>query len=215
MSTIPYEAPDETWENYETEEPLGLPRRRRRQLLTPISALLLAVIVGAACFYAGVRVEKGQMSSSPTNPLSALASAASRGGATGAGARSGRLGGAASLLSRGGAGSFLSGAFGGGTFGTVASVNGRNVFVTETGTGNTVRVKLSSATTITKSENVGKSSIRPGDSVIVSGVKAKNGTVAATSVSDSGNRSAGTGASSSSSSSSSGSAVSSLFSSGG
>ncbi len=191
-----------------------MPRRPRRQFLTRTSALLFALIVGGACFYAGVRVEKGQLSSSSASPVSAFAAAASRGGATGARGTAGRLGGASSLLTRGGAGGlsgFLAGRFGGGTFGTVSSVNGRTLVVTETGTGNAVKVKLSSATAVTKSENVGASSIRPGDSVTVQGVKAKNGTLAATSVSDSGNRSAGTGTSSSSS----GSAVSSLFSGGG
>lgn len=218
MSTIPYDTPEETWEGYDDEEPLGLPRRRRRQFLTRTSALLFAAIVGGACFYAGVRVEKGQVSAS-ASPLSALASAArAAGGATGAGGAAGRSGRAASLFGgSGGRSGFFSGAFGGGagTFGTVSSVNGNKVYVTEEPSGNVVMVTLSSATTITKSKSAAKSAIRPGDSVTVEGVKGSNGSVAATSVSDSGTRSGGTGTSSSSSTSGSGSAVGSLFGGGG
>ena len=46
-------------EDYE----VALPGRPRRQLFTRATALLFAAVVGAACFYAGVRVEKGQVSS--------------------------------------------------------------------------------------------------------------------------------------------------------
>lgn len=216
MSTIPYDSPEETWDGYDDEDAVRIPPRRRRQFLNWGSALLFAALVGGACFYAGVRVEKGQLSSS-SSPLSSLASA--RGGASALGAR-GRLGaGAASLFSRGGGGrtgSFFPGGLGGagGTFGTVSSVNGKTVYVTEAG-GDVVKVTLSSATSITKSENASKSAIQPGDSVTVQGVKGQSGAIAATSVSDSGNRSGGAGTSASSSSSSSSSAVSSLFSGGG
>ncbi len=209
MSAIPYDTPEEGWDGYEDDETLALPARRRRQFLTRGSAALFAVIVGAACFYAGVRVEKGQLPSSTSSAggLSAL-TAAARGGATGAGA-TGRSGAAASFF--GGTGrSALAAAFGSGTFGTVSSVDGKNIYVTETSTGNVVKVTLSSATNVSKSVGVSKSAIRPGDSVTIEGAKGSDGTISATSVSDSGNRSSTT-SSSSSSPSSSGSAVSSLF----
>ena len=82
--------------------------------------------------------------------------------------------------------------------------------------GNTVKVTLSSATKITKSLPVGRQSVHPGDSVVIQGAKAANGTLHATSVSDSGATTTGTSSSGgANSSSTSGSGVSSLFSGGG
>ena len=76
------------------------------------------------------------------------------------------------------------------------------IYVKET-SGNTVKVKLSSATKISKSESVSRKKLYPGDQVVVAGSAASNGTVHATSVTDSGASS--TGSSSASSSSSTGS----------
>jgi len=56
-----------------------------------------------------------------------------------------------------------------------------------------VKVTLSSSTKLTKSLGVSKSSLHPGDAIVVQGVKNSSGTVVATSVSDSGARTAGTG----------------------
>ena len=53
-------------------------------------------------------------------------------------------------------------------------------------TGNTVKVTLSSATKVTKNVGVGKKAMRPGDTVVVAGAKDSNGTIAATTVSDTG-----------------------------
>jgi len=82
--------------------------------------------------------------------------------------------------------------------------------------GNTVKVTLSSATKLTKTVTVGKARVRPGDTVVVQGLKNKSGTLAATSLSDSGASSSGGGSGSSSSGSSAAgrggsSAVNSLF----
>ena len=71
------------------------------------------------------------------------------------------------------------------SFGTVSSVNGNTLYVTDS-SGNTIKVSLSSSTKVTKSEKVGKASVNPGDAVVVQGVKSANGTITAGSVSDSG-----------------------------
>jgi hypothetical protein len=76
-------------------------------------------------------------------------------------------------------------------------------------------VKLSGATKISKSVTVKPKNLYPGDQVVIAGAKGSSGTIAATSVTDSGASSTG-GSSSTSSSSSSGtgsarSAISSLF----
>jgi hypothetical protein len=166
MNTISYDRPEEEWD---TVEDLALPGRPRRRVWTWWSAGLFALILCAVGFYAGVRVEKGQVASSNS---AAAFSAAGRAGGLG---RTGVPGGG------------LRGAFGGAgsTFGTVSSVSKKSLFVTDS-SGNTVKVTLSSATKVTKNVNVGKKAVRPGDLVVVSGAKGSNGTVNATTVSDTG-----------------------------
>ncbi len=228
MNAVPYDSPQEDWDRYddnETDE--QLPGRPRRQFWGRRSAALIAVIVGAICFYAGVRVEKSQLSSSSTS--AALPTTSTGGAGSGAraaaagGSRAGAAGGFAGRSFGGGAGggagaAALGGAGAGGSasFGTINSISANTFYVTET-SGNTVKVKLTSATKITKSVTVGKSAVRPGDTIVIRGLNS-NGTVSATSISDSGAAlSAFGGGSSGSGSSGSGSAssaVGSLFGSG-
>ena len=214
MKTAPYGAPEhDEWDEQE-EAPLALPARPRRHVNGPVTAVLLALLVGAICFYVGIRVEKSQLPStagtSGTGTGSRLAAAlAARG--TGAGTGAGAGGGGAGLARAFGAGG---GGGGNSSFGTISAVNGKTLFLTDV-SGNTVKVAVSSATTITKSLGVSARSVHPGDTVVVSGLKGSNGTISATTVNDTGNRSAASGSSGSSSSSgSASSAVSSLFGSG-
>lgn len=192
MNAIPYHRPDEEWDGFDDE---ALPGRPRRKVLTWWSAGLFALILGAVGFYAGVRVEKGQVSGS--NPTSALSAAAARTGTAG------RTRGAGLRGVFGGPG-----AGGSATFGTVSSISGHSLLVTDA-SGNTVRVTLSSTTKVTKNVGVGKKAVRPGDLVVVSGAKGSNGTVSATTVSDTGSSpaAAAAGRSGSSGSGSSGSAA--------
>jgi hypothetical protein len=227
----------EDWNAYD-EQDERLPRRSRRQFFNRRVAALLALLTCAIGFYAGVRVEKGQLSSSGTG-LSQAPGAGT--GAAGTGAGGARAGGSAGASAGGRGGGF--GAFAGGpggpggpgganaSFGTVASVNGRTIYLTEA-SGNTVKVKVSSATKVSKTQSASRKAIRPGDTIVVSGVPGSGGTVSAATVTDSGVRTAGgsgapgksgsgatSGAGGASSSGSSGggskSAVGSLFSSGG
>lgn len=222
MNAIDSESREADWDRYDEELGGELPGRPRRQFFNKWTALLFAVIVGAGCFYGGIRVEKNQLasSSSGSTVASTFASrfgAAAGGTGTTAGGTSTTAGSSTSSTSSGasGAGRFGGGGFaslfggGGGsaTVGTVSSVDGHTIYVDET-SGNTVKVTLSKVTTITKSEPVSKAKVYPGDTVVISGVSGKNGTVAAASVTDSGTRSTG---SSTTSSSSSGSGLSSLF----
>jgi hypothetical protein len=186
-----------------------LPVRPKRPFLTKWSAALMSLMLAAVGFFVGVRVEKAKIPSSSGGAsafASALAGAAGKGG-TG---RAGAAGGAGGFASRfaGGAGGF-GGAAGNDTIGSVASVNGKTIYVTET-SGNTVKVKLTGQTTITKSESVRSSKVFPGDEVVIAGSKGSGGTVDATTLTDSGARSTGSTTSGSTGSSAS-SAVSSLF----
>ena len=146
----------------------------RRRWLTPTSVALLAIALGFAGFYAGVREEKTQAAGSASTS-SIARTAAARSGA-----------------SRTSAGTGAAPAFGaaasGVTAGTVTRVDGDTVYVKEA-SGNTVEVKLLPATTIDKSLGVSSRSVRPGDSVTIQGTHGSGGTITSTSVSDSGNNS--------------------------
>jgi Domain of unknown function (DUF5666) len=146
---------------------------------------------------------------------SAAGGSAAGGSAAGGSAAGGSAAGGASSTggaSAAGASGFAA-RFGGGgnaTFGTVASVDGKTLTLTEA-SGDTVKVKLTSATKISKTESAKRSQIHPGDTITVSGVTSKQGTVSAATVPDSGARTTG---SSSSTGGSGSSGVSSLFSGG-
>ena len=172
-----------------------LPIRPRRPFLTRWTALLMALALGGAGFYAGVRIEKTHVSSAGGSSARAAAF-------TGTGGKSAAPGARPSGLSGG-----VPGSVGGGTIGTVSSVKGDTIYVKES-SGDTVAVKLSGSTTVKKTESVSKTGIYPGDEVVVTGTSGAGGTVSATAVTDSGS----TGSSSSRSTSTGSSSVtSSLF----
>ena len=164
---------------------------------------MFALLLGAIGFYVGVRVEKSQVSSSSSSAgAGALrercGGASCRCGPDGRGWRDQRhercdVAGRRHRCGRGrrrrvasaacSAAAAASGA--GATFGTVSSVSGNTLYITEAN-GNTVKVTLSSATKVTKNVSVGKNAVRPGDTVVVAGAKNSNGTVSATTLSDTG-----------------------------
>jgi hypothetical protein len=226
MNTFTTPPRDEDVDAYPDETTEQLPHRPRRRFLTRRSAALGALVTCAIGFYAGIRVEKSQLAGS-SSPATAGTGATGRGGA-GTGSRAGLAalfagGGRAGAPGGAGAGT-AGGGQGNASFGTVASVSGKTLYVTET-SGNTVKVKLSSATKVSKTQSVSRGAIHPGDTVVIQGVSGAGGTVTAASVTDSGTRSAGSGgfggagaggsAGSGSGSGGTSSAVGSLFSSGG
>ena len=184
MSAIQHDAPGETPETPDhelnaggapdTPESLVTSRRRRWQLFNRKTAALGAAVACAAGFFAGVEIEKSQAAGTPTAAITpATATAGGPAARAGAGARGGFP-----FAGRGPGG-------GNASFGTISSVSGNTAYVTEA-SGNTVKVTLSSATKVTKSQSVSKSSLRPGDAVVIQGATSSDGTVSATSVSDSG-----------------------------
>jgi hypothetical protein len=181
MSAIPYDSHEHDGDTTE-EESSVTHRRPRRRFFNRRSAALAALLTCAAGFYAGISVEKSQLSSTAS---AATTTAARPAGATGAAGTGAPGGGAAGRFGGGGGG-----AGGNASIGTISSVNGNTIYLTDT-TGNTVKVTFSGTTKLTKSLDVSKSSLHPGDAVVVQGVKNSGGTLVATSVSDSGARSAG------------------------
>lgn len=156
------------------DDPIELPRRPRRRLLTPVPLALMAILLIACGFIGGVLVEKGQSNSGTSVGGGGLASrfAALRGGSsstTGA-----RAGGAASPF----------GGSGGGrpTAGQVAYRNGGTLYVTNS-EGNTVKVKTSAGTTVTKTVGSSVKAIHPGETVTITGAAGSGGAISAESIS--------------------------------
>jgi hypothetical protein len=145
-------------------------------MLTPVTGLLLAVLLVALGFVAGALAERGKARSSTAGTGAAPAGFAARGGAGGFG-----RGGAGGPGGPGGAPGAGAGGGAGGVAGQVANLSGRTIYLTDT-QGNTVKVRVPKGATVTKTSNAGFGAINPGDSVVVQGARAKNGTVTAGSI---------------------------------
>jgi len=165
----PYAAGEEADGWFEEQE--LPPRRARRRLLTPLPVTLLCILLAACGFIAGALVQKGQEGTSTATGGSGLASrfaALRSAGATRAGA--GAAGGAA--FGAGGAGA---------TIGQVAFVEGSTLYVTDSA-GNTVKVRTSAASTVTKTVSSSLHAIHPGEEVVITGPSGASGTVTAESI---------------------------------
>jgi hypothetical protein len=169
----------EVYEPVEQEQWLGdsqeLPARPRRRLLTPLPLALAGALLIACGFIGGVLVQKGQESgSSAGSPASFSALRSALGGAS---ATRG-AGGSASA----GAGNFLGRLGGGATVGQVAYVRGGTLYVTNA-EGNTVKVRTSEASTVSKTVKAAVGQIHPGETVTVVGEKGGGGAILARSIS--------------------------------
>ena len=188
-----------------------LPRRPRRRLFGPIPAILLAILLLAGGFLAGVEVQKNEGGSS-TSASGLAGLAALRAGKSSTGSGTGTRGSGSGFAGFSGAGGFAGagGLAGGGiTTGEVSYLSGNTLYVT-TGEGNTVKVSAPAGTKVSKTVSTDVKSIHPGDTVLIRGSQSGNGKVTASSISITQSGS-GTGASSSSSSSSGSSGTPQLF----
>jgi hypothetical protein len=175
-----------------------LPPRPRRRLLgaggNPVALSLLAILLTACGFIGGVLVEKGEggaagSSSAGARGLASRAAAFRGGGSGGAGTASGTaLFGTSSGAGGGstGKGSTGKGSTGGGrsgtpTFGQVAYVAGDTLYVTDF-EGNTIKVVASAGTQVTRTITSSARSVRPGETVVVTGSSESDGTIRAQSV---------------------------------
>jgi len=181
---------DDDWNDEEIERTRHFDARHRARArrITGVLALVAALGVG---FASGVYYQKHSGSSSSagvgTTPnfaalRSALAGAASGGGVRGAGP--GGFG--------GGAGGFA-GAFGGGNsvIGTVSAVAGGTLYVSEGTSSALVKVVTGPTSTVSVPSTGSVSDIQPGDAVVVSGAKQKDGSYMAATVTDRGAPAAG------------------------
>jgi hypothetical protein len=131
-----------------------LPRRPRRRLLTPVALVLAAVTVAALGFIGGVLVQKAQGGSGSGSQIAA-----------GPPGFAGRAGGGAV---RGG----------GATAGSVVNKRGKYLYV-RVSSGNTVRVKTTSNSKVTRTASSKVRAVHPGDTVTIEGTKGRDGTITA------------------------------------
>ncbi|MDX6580095.1 MAG: hypothetical protein QOJ47_1644 [Gaiellales bacterium] len=141
--------------------------RAARISLRPLTALLTVILIAVVAVYAGARLEKRQ------NPSSTAASSSSGLAAAFAARRAGGAG------FGGGAGGATTA--GGTTTGTVTQVTSKLLYLTSS-TGALVKVKLTSATTFTRTAKSPTGGIRLGDAAVVQGAKNSSGVLVATSV---------------------------------
>jgi uncharacterized membrane protein YgcG len=145
----------------------------RTRLTTPVTRVLIALVVIGGAFLAGAVVERTQhKTSSASSNLSALAAQFRN-----------RLGGGTS--GTGGTGTGGGGAGNGGTtIGTIKLVDGNNVYVQDF-SGNVVKYTTNSTTTVTLRATATVKQLKPGTSVIVQGSASTDGASTATSISQS------------------------------
>jgi hypothetical protein len=156
------------------DEPVELPGRPPRRLLTPAPLALLAALLSACGFIGGVLVEKGQ------TPSTSSAGAGSGGASRFAGLRARGAGATAAGVTAGSG----SGAGGGGrrpTAGQVAYIDGGTLYVTNA-EGNTVKVTTSAGTSVNKTVTTSVHAIHPGETVTVTGASSANGAISAESI---------------------------------
>jgi hypothetical protein len=130
------------------------------------TVVLIGLLIAAGGIWGGAALQRSQGASSGTSSaISSLASLFGGRGTTGAGAFTG------------GAGAFGSAA----ATGTVTEVTGSTLYVTNA-SGDLVKVTVGPSATVTRDAASSLGALQVGDTVIVQGTKASNGTVTASSV---------------------------------
>jgi hypothetical protein len=158
----PADDQETTWPEDDFTPPAPRPRRR---LLTPLTGALAAVLLVALGFIGGVEVQKHSGGSASTG-----APAAARGFPSFAGGQGGPPAG----FSPGG------GAGGNATQGTVSYVKHGVIYLKDSD-GNTLKVKVSTGTDVTRTAKTAAAKVHPGDTIVVQG-KTSGATITATSV---------------------------------
>jgi hypothetical protein len=152
-------------------DPALVDELQRRRAVTPLTRSLLVLVIAGGAFLGGVLVERSQVK---TTSSSALPSGVPANIAA-------LFGGARTSTTVAGADGTTGASS---TFGTVKLVDGTNVYVSDA-QGNIVKVTTNATTKITTSQPASITKLKPSTSVIVQGTKAADGTVSATSISQS------------------------------
>jgi hypothetical protein len=142
-------------EDDDDEWPVRGPRNGIRMRVPTV--LLFAVLIGAGGLWGGAALQRSHGSTSTSSAATSFA-ALGRSGTTGASG------------------------LGGATTGTVTSVTGSTLYVTNS-SGNLVKVIVGPSATVSRNAKSSLAALQVGDTVVVQGSKASDGAVTATSVS--------------------------------
>jgi len=148
----------------EDEWPVRSPRSGLRLKYT--TAVLVALLIGAGGLWGGAALQRAHGTTGIAGSASSFARLFGSTGSSG--------------VTRGSFPGFSSSSA---ASGIVTTIEGDTLYVT-TASGGLVKVILGKSTTYTREAKSTASTMQPGDTVIVQGTTAKNGTVAATSVAD-------------------------------
>jgi hypothetical protein len=163
---------DERVTDDDDEWPDRGPRKGIRMSVPTVAGLALLIALGGIWGGAALQRSHGTSSGSSTGASSLASLFRSRGGA-------------ASLFGGTGTGTGAAGALGGATTGTVTEVTGSTLYVTNA-SGDLVKVTVGPTATVDRNASSSLGALQVGDTVVVEGTKAANGSVAATSVSATG-----------------------------
>ena len=129
----------------------------RRRRLVPLATALVALILAAGGFAGGAEIQKHHAGSTS-------AGASTRG--PGGGGATGAPGGTAAATA---------------TTGTVKRTAGGTLYVTDAN-GKTIKIKTTKDSTVTRDAKAAAGAVHPGDSVVITGTTASDGTVTASAV---------------------------------
>jgi hypothetical protein len=159
------------------EEDDYLPRPSTGRRIPALTAVLLLAIVVTAAFFSGVEVQKSAGKVKSSNAAAALATA----GATGAASGTGTGGGTGTAGGGFGGGGGGGGRTGGRTVGLVTNVQPGVISITDA-QGNVVKIATTGNPTVSKSTQGALSDIQIGNTIVVQGQPASDGSVKATSI---------------------------------
>ncbi len=170
IDTAPAGSGELPWETSTTDDDEWPDRGPRKGIrLSVPTVALVGLLIAAGGIWGGATLQRSHGTSSTSS--SAASSFASLFGSRGAGSTGGATG--------------VPGALGAAATGTVTEVSGSTLYVTNS-TGDLVKVTVNPSATVTRNAKSSLGSLVVGDTVVVQGTKASNGSVTATSVSATG-----------------------------
>ena len=183
--TVTTETPDETDVLFrdDVDEPDEMPTRASRRVVTAWTMVFAALVLAGVGFVAGIQMEKHNEPPTTGLPAGLAAFANARNGAfPGAGAFANRGANAATNTGAAGANGATQAPASSGTTGQIKLVDGSNIYIT-TSDGSTVEVTTTPTSKVTKSVAGAVGDLKAGDTVTVQGAAGSDGTIAATSIS--------------------------------
>jgi hypothetical protein len=169
-ATAPAGSGEQPWEASPTDDDEWPDRGPRKGIRLSVPAVaLVGLLIAAGGIWGGAALQRSHgTSSASSSTASSFASLFAGRGASSTGRATG-----------------TSGAFGAAATGTVTEVSGSTLYVTNS-SGNLVKVTVGPSATVTRNAKSSLGALVAGDTVVVQGTKASNGSVTATSVSATG-----------------------------